>query len=307
MKWKKLGLVYCANQNSSWQWSHAYVPTPIQINNDTIRVFVSFLDKSKVGRIGFVDVSAESPLNVLNVSKEPSLDIGIDGTFDDNGVTPISLVREEGQLRLYYAGWQLGVKSRYYLFSGLAIAEGDFSKFTRYSQAPLLDRKNDELFVRSAPIVFKEAHIWKMWYISGNTWILDQGKLVPTYGLKYHESKDGLLWPNESRDVLTVDKNIEFGFGRPTIFKHANKYKMIFSSRRHEVGYRLGYAESQDGISWTRMDSKVGLDVSETGWDSEMVCFASVIFVKDKVYLFYNGNNYGETGFGVAELESWND
>jgi hypothetical protein len=79
---------------------------------------------------------------------------------------------------------------------------------------------------------------------------------------------------------------------------------MWYSIRTRSKGYRLGYAESADGRSWTRKDDEAGLDVSESGWDSEMICFACVQPTPYGTYMFYNGNNYGETGFGVAR---WRD
>ena len=33
-----------------------------------------------------------------------------------------------------------------------------------------------------------------------------------------------------------------------------------------------------------------------------MVYFPSVIEVKNKIYLFYSGNNFGESGVGIAEI-----
>jgi len=66
------------------------------------------------------------------------------------------------------------------------------------------------------------------------------------------------------------------------------------------IGYRLGYAESIDGIKWERMDRCVGITVSEDGWDSDMIEYAAVVPYKNKYYMFYNGNNYGEFGIGLA-------
>ena len=68
--------------------------------------------------------------------------------------------------------------------------------------------------------------------------------------------------------------------------------------------YRIGYAESPDGVHWSRMDEKMhSLDVSEGGWDSEMICYPYVFDHKGKRYMLYNGNGYGKTGFGLAVLE----
>ena len=51
------------------------------------------------------------------------------------------------------------------------------------------------------------------------------------------------------------------------------------------------------------MDDQVGIDVSPSGWDSEMIEYSSIWRHAGRTYLFYNGNNCGETGFGCAVLE----
>ena len=48
----------------------------------------------------------------------------------------------------------------------------------------------------------------------------------------------------------------------------------------------------------------VNLQVSETGWDSEMICYPHIAKIDNKIYLFYCGNEFGKNGFGVAELLS---
>jgi predicted GH43/DUF377 family glycosyl hydrolase len=195
------------------------------------------------------------------------------------------------------------VKVRYFLFLGLAISEDGGESFIRYSKVPVLERSHNELFVRSAAHVHRHENCWKMWYIASDKWINVYEKQVPTYNIRYLESQDGVTWEKQGKICLDIAENDEYGFGRPFVMIEKNLYKMWYSVRTISQGYRIGYAESSDGVSWTRKDKEVGIDVSETGWDSEMICFACVQKTKYGTYMFYNGNNYGETGFGVAVLE----
>jgi hypothetical protein len=64
--------------------------------------------------------------------------------------------------------------------------------------------------------------------------------------------------------------------------------------------FRIGYAESKDGIIWERKDDEAGIDVSDSGWDSEMIEYAFVFKHKGKKYMLYNGNSFGRDGFGLA-------
>jgi hypothetical protein len=298
--WEKLGLVYVPDGSARWATSHAYIPTSCMIDEERIRVYVAFLDPERVGRVGFVDVSARDPRRILRVSSEPALDVGRPGTFDDNGVTPVCVVEEEGRLYLYYIGWQLGVQVRYYLFVGLAVSTDGGERFTRVSEAPLLDRADGELFVRTAAHVLRDGDRWRMWYIAGDKWIDLHDRSVPTYNMRHLESDDLTTWGRKGAVCLELSGDDEFGFGRPFVLKDEGGFKMWYSIRTRSKGYRVGYAESQDGVNWTRMDDQAGIDVSPDGWDSQMICCTCVQPTRYGTYMFYNGNNYGETGFGVA-------
>jgi predicted GH43/DUF377 family glycosyl hydrolase len=304
MRWEKLGLVYQANGSQPWAQSHAFIPTPLLRDERTIRVYAAFLDRDKIGRVGYVEVDAQDPRRVLTVSQRPVLDIGEPGTFDDNGVTPISIVEHQGRLFLYYVGWQLGVRVRYYLFIGLAVSEDGGETFRRYSRTPVLERSDDELFVRTACHVMIEDGRWRMWYIGGSDWVQASGKSVPSYTLRYLESADGRTWGKSGRKCMSFASADEYGFGRPYVVRQDGKYCMWYSIRTFSKGYRLGYAESLDGLAWQRKDDQVGIDVSPEGWDSEMMCFGALVNASGRAYLFYNGNNYGQTGFGVAVRRS---
>ena len=302
MKWEKLGLVYCAANDSSWAYSHAHVPTPLLRTDNTIRVFVAFLDSAQIGRIGYVDVDAADPTRVLRVSAQPVLDIGADGMFDDNGVIPMCVVSFEDKLYLFYTGWQLGHKVRYCLLTGLALSQDQGETFSRVSPVPVLERAEGETFVRSTPSIIRCGSQWKMWYIAGDKWIDDGGTKKPSYGLRYQESSSLTVWKNRGRPVFDPGTDDEFGLSRPCVYMEKTQYRMIYSVRSRSAGYRLGYAESEDGLHWLRKDEEIGIDVSKSGWDSEMLCFGTVIGVGKKRYLFYNGNHYGKSGFGVAVL-----
>jgi hypothetical protein len=66
--------------------------------------------------------------------------------------------------------------------------------------------------------------------------------------------------------------------------------------------YRIGYAESTDGIRWERLDDLVGIERSDEGWDSVMMEYPFVYEHRGLKHMLYNGNGFGETGIGYAVL-----
>jgi hypothetical protein len=305
MKWTKLGVVWNTDGKQPWSKTHAMGPTPFLRDERTIRVFLTTLDEQGRGRPMYVDVSAHNPTQVLNVSTRPILDIGVPGSFDDNGLMAISLVQSgPGELFMYYAGFEICTGVRYRILSGLAISADGGETFQRYAKTPILERTDDELYFRCGPFTMLDEGIFKLWYVAGSDWIDLNGKAMPVYDLRYQESKDGIRWADRGTLSMAITGEDEHGFGRPWVVKRGpHDYQLFYSIRRRSfASYRLGYAESDDGVHWIRKDDQMGLDVSPGGFDSEAIMYSAVINVKGKTYCFYNGNNFGELGFGVAEL-----
>jgi len=309
MIWEKKGLIYKPDNSIWWQQHYAILPTPVFLETENIlRIYFATTCKKKYGRITFIDVDPQNPSKINNQPKNISLDIGELGSFDDCGVNVSYVIRIEDIWFMYYAGYQRHFRTPYSIFTGLATSD-DGENFTRKNISPILERNDKETSLRSAPcIIFnKNDNNYHMWYVSSFSWeiintVIFDNKMMPLYCIKHGISEDGIHWIVDKDEALTPTGD-EFGFGRPYVILDDNgTYKMFYSIRRKNVSYRLGYAESEDGINWIRKDNEVGINVSKEGWDSEMICYPSVITIKNKTYLFYNGNNNGETGFGYAEL-----
>ncbi|NRT71785.1 hypothetical protein [Clostridium beijerinckii] len=301
MKWEKKGIIYSLDGSSTWAKNSTLQPTPLLLNDDTIRILVGLRDDKGVSRVGYVDVDANNPKIVKKVSKEPLLDIGLPGTFDDNGVVPCAVIRNEGKIHLYYAGYQVGYHVRMMIYCGLAISEDNGNSFKRYSKVPVLERCDDELLFRVIHSVVKENGKWKVYYGGGSYFKEGKKKTLPLYDIRYMESEDGINFVG-SGDVIIGTQGNEYRVGRPYVIKDEDIYKMFFCAGSEDLTYKLAYAESLDGINWTRDDDKLNISLSSSGWDSQMMAYPSVVKYNDKTYLFYNGNNYGYDGFGYAEL-----
>lgn len=304
MKWKKLGLVWKPSDNHEWSKTHATCPTPILLDENRLRVFIQTRDINNIGRVSYVDLKPENPLEIIQESIKPVLDIGEPGAFDDNGVFQTSIIRnKDNDLYLYYVGFEICHNIRYRLLSGLAISKDNGETFKRISKVPILERSNEETTIRGGPFVSFHEDKFKMWYVSGSEWENLDGKEMPVYDLRYLESNDGINWPKEGKIILKIDRETEHGFGRPFVVTKENSYHMYYSVRKKiPLQYRLGYATSRDGIAWERKDSEIGLDISDRYWETESVEFGAEFSFNGKTWLFYNGNDFGKDGFAIALL-----
>ena len=308
MNWKKKGLIFNPQNNSSnWIKSYAALPVCNLVSDDLLRIYFSTRDKKGRSIPTFIDVNPENPKEILKIYNKPILELGKQGSFDDNGIMPSSIVEHEGKKYLYYIGWNPQVTVSYRLSIGLAISD-DGIVFKKYSLGPLLDRDLNEPFFNTAPYVILEDGVWKMWYVSCTGWKNIKNWPEPYYLIRYAESKNGINWIRQNVECIGYD-DFTHAIGKPCVFKQADVYHMIYSYRNSidyridsTKSYRLGYAKSKDGINWNRKDDEINLKTPVDNWESIMQEYSSTYIFNNKRYLIYNGNGFGETGFGYAEL-----
>jgi hypothetical protein len=189
----------------------------------------------------------------------------------------------------------------FYFYAGLAVSEDGGQTFHRHSPSPVLERDAVDPYLTASPCVLHDGGRWRMWYVSGTGWSMVDGEPAHRYHLKYAESEDGLTWARDGTVCIDYASEDEYAIARPCVVHDSDGYRMWFAARGER--YRIGYAESDDGIEWRRDDTRAGIDLSEDGWDSEMACYPYVLRHREHEYMLYNGNGYGATGIGYAVRE----
>lgn len=298
-RWRKKGIVIEGAPRASWATSHAALPiAEPRADAGDVRVYVSARDEHGRAQIGYADWDPGAAGPATRFSTKPVLGIGALGSFDDSGVTSSCIVSHGGRTFLYYTGWTRGVTVPFYLFAGLAVSDDGGESFVRVSQAPILERSAVDPLLTASPYVLVENGVWRMWYVSARDWQVRGGEPRHYYHIRYAESRDGISWDRRGRVCIDFAHPDEHAIARPCVVRDGNVYRMWYSWRGDR--YRMGYAESADGLAWTRLDDQAGIDVSPDGWDSEMVEYPFVFQHGDDLLMLYNGNGYGRTGCGVA-------
>ncbi len=299
MEWVKKGLIVNPARFCSWAESHAMLPVADWLHDDVFRIYFSGRDQENRSLIGWVEIDINRPTEVLRASETPALGLGDLGCFDDNGVTPSWIVDNGEEKYLYYIGWNQGSTVRMHLVAGLAISSDGGDSFRRATRVPILDRTDNEPYtLNTAPCVMRDDGRWRMWYVSGVEWV---HRDLPRYNIRYAESEDGIEWVRPGTVCIDFSSPGENALARPCVRKEAGIYRMWYSYKGQS--YRMGYAESADGLAWSRQDDRAGIDVSDNGWDSEMIEYPYVFTHKGRKYMLYNGNNYGYDGIGLAVVE----
>lgn len=309
-KWKKLGLIFDPTDRFDWMQTHAQLPVVIPLTtgccdgmpNCLFRIYFATRDNQQRSQVGFVDIDINNPKEILNISKKPVLEFGAMGYFDEHGVYPSSIIEVDGKLYMYYIGWNKGAEyPMFYASIGLAISEDGGNTFKKYSKAPIMSRSEYDPWMVTAPFVFKDNDIYRMNYISGLKWEkLKNGDLKSFYHIKYAESVDAINWKRNGDVAIDFLNKNERDISKSCVIKENNIYKAYFATNTKDNPYQLKYAESVDGIHYVRKDNDLNLNLSKVGFDTEMMSYPYVILINGKKYMFYNGNQFGKEGIGLA-------
>lgn len=296
-----------------WLKSFAQAPAAL-ICDDVVRMYFSCRPDADangqyVSYSAYVDLDRSDLFRVRAVAEEPILPLGGPGTFDEFGVYPVSVIRTGETVRAYYAGWTRCVSVPFNTAIGCAVSHDGGRRFVRLGPGPILPYSPDEPFVMSGPKVRRFGDTWYLFYIAGSLWKQVEGRAEPVYRIRMATSPDGLTWTKANRDLIPPRIEADEAQASPDVFEAGGRYHMHFcyrysaGFRSRERGYRIGYAWSTDLVNWTRDDARCGIDVSEEGWDAQMISYPHVFTVDGRTYLAYLGNEVGRGGFGLAALD----
>jgi hypothetical protein len=298
VRWEKRGLLIHPPTHLLWARSHAALPSA-HLKADSLDVYFTTRDEYQRSHIARAEVDLAEPR--VEVAPDPVLTPGSLGAFDDSGAMMSCVVPDGEALYLYYQGWSLGVTVPFYVYVGCAVSEGPGRPFVRVSNAPVLGRNPIDPYMCASPWVLREGDRWRMWYVSNVGWKAGAtGSPHYVVNIKYAESADGIEWERDGHVCVDFTSPEEYALSRPCVVKDEGLYRMWYSYRG--TAYRIGYAESPDGLEWERKDDEAGIGVSPDGWDSEMVEYPFVFDWDGARYMLYNGNDFGRDGAGLAVL-----
>lgn len=303
--WEKKGFIYNVNGKFEWNKSHAQVPV-VDILSDSLRIYYATRDADGKSNISFIEVDKVNPQKIIYENKQPLFSFGNLGTFDDSGIMPSSIINVGKKKYLYYIGWTTRQTVPYQNAIGLAVSEDGGITFSKISEGPIISVNIIEPYFSGTSYVMFHSGVYKMWYLSCIKWEVFEGKPEPIYNIKYAESIDGICWNQTGKVAIQLNED-EGGLVSASVIKIDGIFKMWFGKRKKsdyrtntENTYRIGYAESIDGINWVRKDDCAGIDIATDGWDSEMISYPYVFKNDNELVMFYNGNGFGKSGFGYA-------
>lgn len=317
MRWIKRGKIFDPTQHKLPSGCVEFAKSPqTLLFDDFVRIYFSTVvvdptNGKYLSQVAFVDMQ-KNLCDIIRVSDSIVMPLGALGSFDEHGIFPINVVRDKNRIIAYTTGWSRRVSVSVETAIGLAISHDCGQTFHRMGDGPVLATSLNEPCLVCDGFVKVIDDIYHMWYIFGTGWTRYAPNAAPdrTYKIGHATSMDGIHWEkDEGRNIISDVLGAEESQALPTVICIDGRYHMFFCYRESfdfrtakGRGYRIGHAWSDDLVSWIRDDNNPKLAGTPGEWDSDMQCYPHVFECEGKVFLLYNGNEFGRYGFGVAEL-----
>jgi hypothetical protein len=317
MKWLKHGKIFDPTEQTLPNGCVQFAQSPqALVFDDFVRIYFCTRAVDSNGKflshVAFVDM-CKNFRDVIRVSDKTVIPLGGLGCFDEHGIFPMNVVRNGGLVYGYTCGWNRRVSVSVDTAVGLAISRDNGLTFERIGPGPVLSASLQEPCLVGDGFVMVIDGVFHMWYIFGTGWKKYAPDAAPdrTYKIGHATSPDGVNWTKEqARQIISDRLGPDESQALPTVAKIGSRYHMFFCYRESfdfrkskGRGYRIGHACSDDLSNWFRDDHALQLEGTPGAWDSDMQCYPHVFECDSKVYLLYNGNEFGRYGFGVAELQ----
>lgn len=209
-------------------------------------------------------------------------------TWENNGVGGACVIFD-GSADLYKM-WYTGIDtSGIFVFQIGYATSNDGTSWTKSLNPVLSPSAGWELFGVGGPCVIKEGPAsYKMWYTGIDA------SLIPQIG--YATSNNGTVWTKYLANPVLIpgaagwDKN---GVALPCVINDSGTYKTWYTGRDASNGVGLlkelaiGYAESADGINWTKSLLNPVLTKTLSSWDDRCVGACCVMKTGTSYYTMY--------------------
>jgi len=291
--WQKCGILFSPDEDSTIMgFTHASNPLAIHKTGNIYQVLYSTRDQQNKSSVAVIEIDILEKV-VIPGSNRLLIQHGSSESFYSHGISLGNYWKKDDEIYVGFMGWHNKPNEHW-------TGEIGSINLNKLLIDKILAKTEEDPISLSYPFVIQENGIYKMWYGSTIRWETEDKEML--HVIKYATSKDMKTWDYHGQVIEDIP-GLEQAFSKPMVFKMKDQYHMWYSYRgEYGTSYKIGHSTSLNGINWKRGKLDLLPSFKSGEWDSEMTCYPYLFSHNETIYMLYNGNRYGKTGFGLAYL-----
>jgi len=265
--WTKSASNPVLEPGSSGEWDEeGVIQMSVMKDGTTYKMWYTGWDEDGLWQIGYA--TSTNGLDWVKHAGNPVLEVGSPGAWNEEEVGDPSVILDGATYKMWYYG-SGGVGSTAQI--GHATSQDGFDWTESVSNPVLTPGSSGEWDDEHVwtPDVLKENGTYRMWYA---------GSDGDTQRIGYATSPDGVTWNKYTGNpVLDVGSGGEWDEDHvylPMVISDTNTYKMWYTGQNSDGDWRIGYATSPDGTTWTKYANNPVLTPGAPGqWGQPVVRF----------------------------------
>ena len=267
------------SSNSSYDYIGVSQPVVLFENNE-YKMWYTGDQGTAVHHVLYAE--SDDGINWERPISEPVLFPGDPDSWDSYSVHPHSIIKENGEYKLFYSGWA----DPYGMWHIGFATSSDGIHWNKYPQPIILGRSGWEFQIASVSVI-EYDEVYYLYYT---------GRNYPEYKIGLATSRDGVHWARHELNPVLTSTEIWEGSGvyYPMVVRENNQFIMIYMN---SLTNGFGIAISSDGINWRKSDSNPFFTKENcaNGWAANKIAYPNLVKTDEEWKMYYTGNkNPGE-------------
>ena len=278
---------------------YASNPLLVKISDNLSRLFFNSRDVENRSSIYSIDV-CESTL-VLNFdSVQLQQDFGPPDSYFSQGISLGSFFQLNQKSYVSVMGWKINPGEHWVGRIG-KIEMDPQGNLLKLGDTAWFNLDSSDPISLSYPAIYQNGQSLSMWYGSTVSWDAGNGEML--HVLKEKKSIDNISF-HSTNSLIPYELGTAQAFSRPSIVEFKERNLMAYSFRGAQDKYKIGFVWLDDFSTATQLGGLTAFLPSDSEWENEMVEYPSLFVHHSKLFMLYNGNNYGKTGIGLVEIQT---
>jgi hypothetical protein len=274
-------------------------PVAYHLHGSLFRIYFNSRDTMNRSEVWSVDFDLQA-MQIVESSLKVQLDYrGKFPQYCQNGISLGSVFTLSNERFIGFMGWYVPHRKHWVGEIGRLRIDSEFN-LELFDSSPWIGISPDDPVSLSYPAVQEVKGGSDIWYGTTRTWDAGNGEMLHTLE-RSHLDHYGAI--TKTQAVVPYQLGEAQAFSRPSLINAGGVTLFSYSFRGNQNKYQIAVRTMEAIGESVEFGEPSVFSPGQIAWENEMVEYPYMVQYQGKIFMLYNGNSFGKSGIGLAEIE----